>query len=75
MTQALLLLSMLGLAAWTSVGPGTVTRGRFDCTGAAGQSWKSQKLLNRVMLRYGDTPASGRMPRNPPCNRRSAAES
>lgn len=39
-----------------SMGPGTVTRDRFDYAGAVGESWKSQMLLNLVKLRYGDIP-------------------
>jgi len=39
-----------------SVGPHTVGRDRFDYTGALGDSWKEQMLINTVKLRYGDTP-------------------
>jgi hypothetical protein len=51
----LLLLSLVGVAGCT-IGPGTVTRDRFDYTGAVAESWKSQMQLNLVKLRYGDTP-------------------
>ncbi len=52
----LLVLTLVGVAGSASLGPGTVTRDRFDYTGAVAESWKSQMLLNLVKFRYGDTP-------------------
>ena len=56
MKHDLLLLTALVTADCASIGPGTVTRDRFDYTSAIGESWKSQMLLNLVKLRYRDTP-------------------
>src|ERR687898_2943809 len=44
------------LSGCASIGPGTVTRDRFDYISAISDSWKSQMLLNLVKLRYGDAP-------------------
>ncbi|SEP07379.1 hypothetical protein SAMN02990966_03827 [Rhodospirillales bacterium URHD0017] len=52
----LLLLPLLAVTGCESMGPGTVTRDRFDYAGAVGESWKTQMLLNLVKIRYGDIP-------------------
>ena len=36
------------------MGPGTVTRDRFDYAGAVGESWKTQMLLNLIDQRKPD---------------------
>ncbi|HEX8915128.1 MAG TPA: hypothetical protein VF796_22445 [Humisphaera sp.] len=40
----------------SSIGPGTVSRDRYDYSGSVGESWKRQALLNVVKLRYLDPP-------------------
>ncbi|MGE5840635.1 MAG: hypothetical protein ACM335_00035 [Deltaproteobacteria bacterium] len=57
--RLMLIAVSLGLfALWgcASIGPRTVMQDRFDYTGALGDSWKQQMLINMVKLRYGDTP-------------------
>lgn len=44
------------LSGCASIGPGTITRDRFDYTTVLSDSWKSQMLLNMAKLRYGDAP-------------------
>ena len=38
------------------IGPGTVSRDRFDYTASISDSWKHQMLFNMVKIRYGDAP-------------------
>jgi hypothetical protein len=52
----LLALMLSALAACTSIGPGTMSRDRFDYSAAIAESWKQQMLLNMVKLRYSDAP-------------------
>jgi hypothetical protein len=51
-----LLVGVLILSGCASIGPETVTRDRFDYTGAISDSWKHQMLLNMIKMRYGDAP-------------------
>jgi hypothetical protein len=49
-------LALILLAGCTGIGPGTVTRDRFDYVNAISNSWKKQMLLNLVKVRYVDAP-------------------
>lgn len=51
-----LCLAILVVAGCQTIGPGSVTRDRFDYTAAVADSWKTQMLLNLVKIRYGDAP-------------------
>jgi hypothetical protein len=50
------LLAALLLTGCKSIGPGTVSRDRFDYSSSIADSWKQQTLLNVVKLRYMDLP-------------------
>jgi hypothetical protein len=59
MTRIYIAFAVFVLVSFTgcaSIGPGTVTRDRFDYVTAISDSWKSQMLFNLVKLRYGDAP-------------------
>lgn len=49
------LVAML-LAGCATMGPGTISRDRFDYAAAIAESWKNQMLLNLVKARYLDPP-------------------
>jgi len=52
----LLFIALLLVAGCNSIGPTTITRDRFDYSGALAESWKNQMLLNLVKMRYLDLP-------------------
>lgn len=52
----LIIPALILLAGCTGIGPGTVTRDRFDYVNAISNSWKKQMLLNLVKTRYVDAP-------------------
>ncbi len=47
-------LMILVLSGCASIGPGTVTRDRFDYNASITESWKRQILLNIVKIRYAE---------------------
>jgi len=49
-------LVVIAMAGCASIGPGAMSRDRFDYMGTVAETWKSQMLQNLVKLRYGDTP-------------------
>ena len=49
-------LALCFLSGCGGMGPGTVSRDRFEYTDAISESWKRQMLLNMVKIRYGDAP-------------------
>ncbi len=53
---AFLTVLIVTLAGCGSLGPGSITRDRFDYAGAISDSWKSQMLMNVVKLRYSEPP-------------------
>src|SRR5512137_1010247 len=52
----LICLWAVALSGCAAIGPGTVSRDRFDYTAAISDSWKNQMLFNMVKIRYGDAP-------------------
>jgi hypothetical protein len=56
MKWLLWVLACLFLTGCAGIGPGTVTRDRFDYTTAISDSWKHQMLFNMIKMRYGDAP-------------------
>jgi len=56
MTLLLLAAAAVELAGCSSIGPGTVSRDRFEYSAAIGDSWHRQALLNIVKMRYVETP-------------------
>ena len=56
LTLLVLALSLTAGLGCSHIGPGTITRDRFDYIGAMSDSWKQQMLYNMVKMRYGDAP-------------------
>ena len=54
--SALLCVTLVLIAGCSSFGPTTISRDRFDYSGALAKSWKNQMLLNLVKMRYLDLP-------------------
>ena len=58
-TKTILVAAFVGVLTLTgckSIGPGSVSRDRFDYSSSIADSWKQQTLLNIVKLRYLDLP-------------------
>ena len=55
-SRPLWFLVVIAIAGCSPIGPGNMSRDRFDYSGTVAESWKTQMLLNLVKLRYGDTP-------------------
>ncbi len=53
-TGLLTLLTILIMSGCSRVGPGMMSRDRFDYTSAVADSWKEQLLMNIVRIRYLD---------------------
>jgi hypothetical protein len=53
---ASLIVIVIAGAGCRTLGPGMISRDRFDYTEAISESWKRQMLLNLVKLRYADAP-------------------
>ena len=54
--SAFLCVTLVLIAGCNSFGPTTISRDRFDYSGALAKSWKNQMLLNLVKTRYLDLP-------------------
>ena len=75
--SAFLCVTLVLMAGCNSFGPTTISRDRFDYSGALAKSWKNQMLLNLVKMRYLDLPVylevgqmvSGYGPDGPRCRR------
>ncbi len=55
-TRIFVVWALILFTGCSGIGPGTITRDRFDYINAITESWKKQMLLNMVKLRYLDAP-------------------
>lgn len=56
MKSILTIILLVSLIGCSPIGPGTITRDRFDYSTDIARSWQQQMLFNIVKLRYADTP-------------------